>query len=74
MCVIADATITVKPAAGPLTESCEPLRIPVIMPPAKPAMMPENKGAPDANAMPKHNGNATRNTTTEALKSLYILN
>jgi hypothetical protein len=46
--------------------------MPVMMPPAKPAMIPENNGAPEASAMPKHNGKATRNTTIEALKSLLI--
>jgi len=32
-------------------------------------MRPENNGAPDARAIPKHNGKATRNTTTEDGKS-----
>ncbi|GGP03134.1 hypothetical protein GCM10010992_10320 [Cloacibacterium rupense] len=28
-----------------------------------PAMIPDNGGAPDANAIPKHSGRATKNTT-----------
>jgi hypothetical protein len=31
-------------------------------------MIPENKGAFDPNAMPKHSGKATKNTTTDAGK------
>ena len=63
------ATIAVKPAAGPLTLNCEPLRLPTTIPPTIPAINPENKGAPEPRAMPKHNGNATKNTTTDAEKS-----
>jgi hypothetical protein len=29
-------------------------------------MMPENKGALDPSAIPRHNGNATSNTTIDA--------
>lgn len=64
------ATITVRPAAGPLTEICEPLKKPVTKPPAIPATIPENKGAPEANAIPRHSGRATKKTTTEAARSL----
>jgi len=32
-------------------------------------MRPESSGAPEARAIPKHNGNATKNTTTPAAKS-----
>jgi len=28
-----------------------------------PAISPENSGAPEARATPRHNGNATKNTT-----------
>jgi hypothetical protein len=35
-----------------------------------PLMMPEMAGAPDAKAMPKHNGIATKKTTTDAGKSV----
>ena len=31
-----------------------------------PAIIPENKGAPDASAMPKHKGKATKKTTKPA--------
>ena len=33
--------------------------------------MPENKGAPDASAIPRHNGTATKKTTILAGKSLF---
>ena len=33
-------------------------------------MIPENRGAPDAKAIPKHNGTATKKTTILAGKSL----
>jgi hypothetical protein len=60
---MAALTIAVKPAAGPLTLSGEPLKSPMTIPPIIPAMMPLNKGALEANATPKHRGRATRNTT-----------
>src|SRR4029078_6137160 len=66
---IAVATIAVKPAAGPLTLSCEPLRLPITIPPIMPAIRPEKRGAPEPNAIPRHKGNATKNTTTEEDKS-----
>lgn len=56
-------TIAVKPAAGPETEMLELLKYPTTKPPTIPAITPDNGGAPDANAIPKHNGNATKNTT-----------
>jgi hypothetical protein len=37
-----------------------------------PAITPENKGAPLANAIPKQSGNATKNTTILAGKSFLI--
>jgi len=43
---------------------------PTTIPPTIPAIKPENSGAPLANAIPKHNGIATKNTTTLAGKSL----
>ncbi|GGE64086.1 hypothetical protein GCM10008020_05350 [Massilia psychrophila] len=61
--------IVVKPAAGPLTLTFEPLKNPATMPPIMPAMTPENIGAPLASAIPRHSGRATRKTTTEAGKS-----
>jgi hypothetical protein len=39
------------------------------MPPTIPAMIPENKGAPEASAMPRQSGKATKNTTRPAGKS-----
>ena len=63
------ATTAAKPAAGPLTLVCEPLKAPTRMPPTIPASNPENSGALDANATPKHRGNATRNTTNPAVRS-----
>jgi hypothetical protein len=39
------------------------------MPPTIPANSPENKGALDANATPKHSGNATKNTTIPEIMS-----
>jgi hypothetical protein len=41
------------------------------MPPIIPANTPEKAGAPLANAMPKHNGSATRKTMTEAGMSFF---
>ncbi len=58
--------MTVKPAAGPDTHNCEPLKKETNSPHTSPAINPENNGAPDANAIPKQRGNATRNTTNEA--------
>ena len=56
-------TMAAKPAAGPETEICELLKKPITRPPIIPAIMPDNGGAPDARAIPKHSGSATRNTT-----------
>lgn len=64
------ATMAVRPAAGPVTLVCEPLKEPTTMPPMMPAISPENSGAPDANAIPRHSGNATRNTISPAVRSL----
>jgi len=65
-------TITVKPAAGPLTLKAEPLANATTIPPTMPAIIPENNGAPDASAIPKHKGSATRKTTNPAGKSFLI--
>ena len=61
-----DRTIAVRPAAGPLTISCDPLSVPTTMPPTMPEMMPAKRGAPDARAMPRQSGTATRKTTMAA--------
>ena len=58
-----------RPAAGPLTLVCEPLSDPTTIPPIIPASSPENNGASEANAIPKHSGSATKNTTMLALMS-----
>jgi hypothetical protein len=39
------------------------------MPPAIPAIRPENKGAFDPRAIPRQSGSATKKTTTDAGKS-----
>ena len=58
--VIADKTIAVSPAAGPETLKCELLKYPTMIPPTTPAIIPESGGAPEANAIPKQRGNATK--------------
>ena len=65
-------TITAKPAAGPLTPNEEPLAIPQTIPPTMPAIIPANKGAPEASAIPKHQGTATKNTTILAGRSFLM--
>ena len=64
--VMAARTMVVKPAAGPATDSGDRLIAPTTMPPTMPATMPDISGAPDASATPRHKGNATSATTTEA--------
>ena len=59
----------VRPAAGPLTLNGDLLNAPTTTPPITPASIPEKSGAPDANAIPKHSGNATKKTTTDEGKS-----
>ena len=56
-------TIAARPAAGPLTPMLDPLNDPTTIPPTIPAINPEKSGAPLANAIPRHRGNATKNTT-----------
>ena len=50
--------------AGPLMATAEPLAQYTTTPPAMPVMRPAMSGAPDAKAMPRQSGNATKNTTT----------
>ena len=64
-------TTAARPAAGPLTLVCEPLMKPMIIPPMIPEMIPDINGAPEANAIPRHNGNATRKTTSPAGISVF---
>jgi hypothetical protein len=73
-------TIVAKPAAGPLTPKGEPLKVPTTIPPMIPDINPEIGGAPEAIAIPKHNGRATKKTTILAgmsflkfLKGLKLL-
>jgi hypothetical protein len=66
---IAPKTITVRPAAGPLTDKGDFDNAPTKMPPTIPAITPEKSGAPDARATPRQSGSATRNTTIDAGKS-----
>ena len=63
---ISPATITVNPAAGPLTCRGEPPRAPATTPPTIAAIRPARAGAPEATAIPRDNGSATRKTTSEA--------
>ena len=69
--VIPFKTITVNPAAGPVTLNAEPLTVATRIPPIIPAIIPEKSGAPDANAIPKHKGNATKKTTNPAGRSSF---
>jgi hypothetical protein len=64
-----------KPAAGPLTPTDDLLIDPTTTPPTIPAIRPEKSGAPLASAIPKHSGNATKNTTIlEGRSDLKFLN
>src|SRR5687767_10462502 len=63
--------MTVNPAAGPLTLKAEPLARAMTVPPTMPAIIPENNGAPEANAIPKQRGNATRKTTNPEGRSFF---
>ena len=67
--VMAAAQIAVSPAAGPLTLNCDLLISVTTTPPMIPASKPEYIGTPEASAMPKQSGNATKNTVILALKS-----
>ena len=63
------ATKVVKPAAGPDTASGEPLNSETTSPPIIPEISPAYKGAPEAKAIPKQSGSATRKTDNPAGKS-----
>ena len=65
------ATIAERPAAGPDTANCDPLMSDTTRPPIIPERSPAYNGAPEANAIPKHNGSATRNTESPAGKSCF---
>ena len=63
------ATKVVSPAAGPETANCEPLINETTNPPMIPEIKPAYKGAPDAKAIPKQRGNATKKTESPAGRS-----
>ena len=63
------ATMTVSPAAGPLTCRGEPPSAPATTPPTIAAITPASTGASEATAIPSDRGRATRNTTSEAGRS-----
>ena len=63
------ATIVVNPAPGPETASCEPLINETTIPPIIPDKSPAYSGAPEAKAIPKQSGRATRKTESPAGKS-----
>ena len=70
---MANDTMTASPAVGPLMPRADPLNGATIIPLIMPAINPENKGAPDASAIPKDNGIATRKTAMPAGKSYFRL-
>lgn len=69
---MAVSTMAVNPAAGPDTEMLELLIEPITRPPTIPAIIPDNGGAPDASAIPKQRGSATKNTTSPEGKFSFI--
>ena len=68
---MATSTMVVRPAAGPLTARWLPLAQATTTPPTMPVIKPASGGAPDATAMPRQSGSATRKTTTEAGRSCF---
>jgi hypothetical protein len=68
--VIAVNIIAVKPAAGP--ETLRFTQIPYTIPPIIPEIIPENKGAPEAIAIPKHNGSHQKTTKPDAKSDLRL--
>lgn len=65
-----DATTNVdNPAAGPDTANCDPLINATIIPPIIPDNNPAYKGAPDAKAIPRQSGRATKKTESPAARS-----
>lgn len=68
---IAASTIADKPAAGPETLIGELEILPTTKPPIIPEIIPENNGAPEAIAIPRHKGSAIKNTTKPEEKSNF---
>ena len=66
----APATITIKPAAGPLMVKREPANILTIIPPMIAVINPIIGGKSDALAMPKLSGKANKNTMNPEVASL----
>lgn len=66
---MAEATSVVSPAAGPDTPRADPLIAATTTPPITPEIIPAYKGAPEANAIPKQSGRATKKTVKPAGKS-----
>jgi hypothetical protein len=46
--------------------------MPITIPPIIPEIMPDNGGAPEASAIPKHKGSATKNTTNPDGRFCFI--
>ena len=67
------STITLIPAAGPVTDSWDRLKNPTKMPPTMPVISPEIGGVLEARAMPKQRGIATRKMTILADRSSRTL-
>ena len=67
--MIAAPAKVVKPAAGPDTPRLAPLINETTSPPIIPDNKPAYKGAPDASAIPKQSGNATKKTERPAGRS-----
>jgi len=63
------ATSVESPAAGPETLNAEPLINETTIPPMMPERMPAYSGAPDASAIPRQRGNATKKTERPAGRS-----
>ena len=70
--IIEAATTVDNPAAGPDTANCEPLISETTIPPITPEKIPEYNGAPEASAIPKQSGRATKKTERPAGKSYFI--
>ena len=69
---MASKTITIKPAAGPLTVTLAPPNQEPINPPMTAAIIPDEAGAPEARATPIDKGKATKATENPAEKSGLI--
>ncbi len=66
-----EETRVVNPAAGPDTDKDDPLINETTTPPIIPESNPAYNGAPEANAIPKQSGKATKATESPAGKSCF---